>query len=345
MASWSPGNTWVSNNIGQWEVHWSDDYINNTNIPSTNTYSLNFQKAASGLATEYSIFAQAGTGNDDLLVKWNNQGSGSTVHGLRLDPSLTKGLQWILPDNHLISIIPAGTSETASLVLQLPTSFPGGVTTDTIATVSQFNSPPNIGSVTANGGRFTTLQVSGTQIIPANSGFEVNTPLGTNVQSSAQGRVMAIDPMTLIRAMDTGTYALSAVNSIGQVTLTAGADSTYTIACVWCSYGAAIAGTHVTITNDYDIYAQGNNYFDSIQLGGALKPLAARKGTFVCSGGGTITITNANEQFTSDVIISLNTAGGTITTPPAMKTVTASTGFSVLCGATDSSTYNYDILN
>lgn len=70
-----------------------------------------------------------------------------------------------------------------------------------------------------------------------------------------------------------------------------------------------------------------------------------RKGTFTCTAGGTITITNANELTTSDVIISLNTAGGTITTPPAMKTVTSGTGFTALCGATDTSVYNYDILN
>jgi hypothetical protein len=45
------------------------------------------------------------------------------------------------------------------------------------------------------------------------------------------------------------------------------------------------------------------------------------------------------------VVISLNSAGGTISTAPAMKTVTAGTGFTVLCGAADTSTYNYDILN
>lgn len=72
--------------------------------------------------------------------------------------------------------------------------------------------------------------------------------------------------------------------------------------------------------------------------------IASAKGTFVCTGGGTITISNAAELATSDVIISMNTAGGTITTSPAMKTVTPGTGFSVLCGATDTSTYNYNIL-
>jgi hypothetical protein len=73
--------------------------------------------------------------------------------------------------------------------------------------------------------------------------------------------------------------------------------------------------------------------------------VAARKGTFTCTAGGTISIANTNETATSDVVISLNIAGGTISTPPAMKTVTAGTGFTVLCGAADTSTYNYDILN
>lgn len=83
----------------------------------------------------------------------------------------------------------------------------------------------------------------------------------------------------------------------------------------------------------------------SLISAGSLTLAAARKGTFSCTAGGTITIANTNEALTSDVIISLNGAGGTISTPPAMKTVTAGTGFTVLCGAADTSTYNYDILN
>jgi hypothetical protein len=82
-----------------------------------------------------------------------------------------------------------------------------------------------------------------------------------------------------------------------------------------------------------------------ITVGGATTFPAARVGTFVCTNAGTITITNANIIATSNVIISMNAQGGTITTPPAMKTVTPGTGFTVLCGATDTSTYNYVILN
>jgi hypothetical protein len=77
----------------------------------------------------------------------------------------------------------------------------------------------------------------------------------------------------------------------------------------------------------------------------SLNVITARKGTFVCTAAGTITISNTNELVTSDVIISLNTAGGTISTAPAMKTVSTGSGFTVLCGAADTSTYNYSILN
>jgi hypothetical protein len=87
----------------------------------------------------------------------------------------------------------------------------------------------------------------------------------------------------------------------------------------------------------------GTGAFTSLSAN-SINVLSARKGTFVCTAAGTITIANTHELATSDVVISLNTAGGTISTAPAMKTVTPGTGFTVLCG-TDTSTYNYDILN
>lgn len=85
-------------------------------------------------------------------------------------------------------------------------------------------------------------------------------------------------------------------------------------------------------------------------IGTAAKTLTLKQGangavgTFVCTGGGTITINNTFVAANDNIIISLNTVGGTITTPPAMKAITAATSFQVLCGATDTSTYNYGIL-
>jgi hypothetical protein len=70
-------------------------------------------------------------------------------------------------------------------------------------------------------------------------------------------------------------------------------------------------------------------------------------GTFVCTGGGDISVVNTAIDSTSDITISMSPGGnsGTITTPPAFKTVTAGAGFHALCGAADTSTYRYRIWN
>lgn len=67
-------------------------------------------------------------------------------------------------------------------------------------------------------------------------------------------------------------------------------------------------------------------------------------GTFVCTSGGSIVVANTNVAISDAIIISENTAGGTISTPPAVKTVTAGTGFTALCATSDTATYNYAII-
>lgn len=107
--------------------------------------------------------------------------------------------------------------------------------------------------------------------------------------------------------------------------------------------GSGIFGGGIGVSGD--VWASGNH---SVSV--AAKTLVLKQGangavgTFVCTGGGTITISNTNFATTDAVIFGMNTAGGTITTPPAMKTVTGGTGFTVLCGATDTSTYNYALI-
>ena len=69
-----------------------------------------------------------------------------------------------------------------------------------------------------------------------------------------------------------------------------------------------------------------------------------RTGTFICTSGGDITVGNTGLA-TGDVIaISLSTAGGTVSTPPAVKSFTATTGFHVLCATSDTSTYSYALI-
>lgn len=66
-------------------------------------------------------------------------------------------------------------------------------------------------------------------------------------------------------------------------------------------------------------------------------------GTFICTGGGTPSITNSRVTANTVVMFGLKTAAGT-PAMPYMTTVTAGTGFTVTCGGSDTSTYNYVIL-
>ena len=66
-------------------------------------------------------------------------------------------------------------------------------------------------------------------------------------------------------------------------------------------------------------------------------------GTVICTGGGTPTVTNSRVTAHSVVLFGLKTAGGTPANP-TMTTVTAGTGFTITCGGSDTSTYNYLVL-
>ena len=114
---------------------------------------------------------------------------------------------------------------------------------------------------------------------------------------------------------------------------------------VWLKLGDNAGATNFYLRSSTNATAMTVTSTGNMSIAGSITPGSTRKGTFICTGGGTITITNSNYVSASDVIITMHTAGGTITTPPAFKTVTNATGFSVLCGVTDTSTYNYDIIN
>jgi hypothetical protein len=175
-------------------------------------------------------------------------------------------------------------------------------------------------------------QFAGSSGMSFRSGIGVGTTSTTlTVGDNYAAQLISSAPITT-PATGTNAWLVSLVaGTLGTVT-SGGAAITNTASLY---VGAASAAG----TNNYAIYSAGLVSAASINTNGG------RKGTFVCTAAGTITISNTNEIATSDVIISMNAQGGTITTPPAMKTVTGGTGFTVLCGASDTSTYNYNILN
>lgn len=95
----------------------------------------------------------------------------------------------------------------------------------------------------------------------------------------------------------------------------------------------------------------GQQYVSPVTLGGSfpynggalVQAVRANGGTVTCTGGGTPTITNSNLTANSVVLWGLKTAGGTPAIP-IMTTVTPGTGFTVTCGGSDTSVWNYLIL-
>ena len=67
-------------------------------------------------------------------------------------------------------------------------------------------------------------------------------------------------------------------------------------------------------------------------------------GTFVANGVTPVTVSNTNIAITDSIIISLKTVGGTVGVQPHVATITAATGFTVVCTAGDTSTYNYSVI-
>lgn len=94
----------------------------------------------------------------------------------------------------------------------------------------------------------------------------------------------------------------------------------------------------------------GNVQTSPVAVPGAFSYLAgpqasvvrASGGTFTCSGG-TATVTNSALTANSVILFGLKTTGGT-KAALFQGTVTPGTGFTVTCGGSDTSTYNYFIM-
>ena len=64
-------------------------------------------------------------------------------------------------------------------------------------------------------------------------------------------------------------------------------------------------------------------------------------GTFVGNGTAAITVADPGTTLNSVIIPSLHTVGGSVGALPTVTTITAGTGFTITCTASDTSTYNY----
>lgn len=80
-------------------------------------------------------------------------------------------------------------------------------------------------------------------------------------------------------------------------------------------------------------------------LGRLFSMLRGRSGTWVCNGTTPVTVVNPLVTANSVIITTIKTVGGTVSAGvPNVKTITAGVGFTIAGAASDTSTYNYTIL-
>lgn len=109
-------------------------------------------------------------------------------------------------------------------------------------------------------------------------------------------------------------------------------------------------GAFKTSTGAATFGGSSNTFTNAITMGTASQGLVLKQGsnglcgTFVCNGATPVTVSNTNVAVTDAIIVSLNTVGGTVGAVPAVKTITAATGFTIAGTASDTSTYNYAII-
>lgn len=104
------------------------------------------------------------------------------------------------------------------------------------------------------------------------------------------------------------------------------------------------AANSVLVTNGSNVPSLSTTLPAGITLG-TLIVTSGRKGTFLCTSGGSILVSNSSYLTTSDVVITMNTPGGTVTYAPNINSRSSGSSFTAGCANLDTSTYNYDILN
>ena len=133
------------------------------------------------------------------------------------------------------------------------------------------------------------------------------------------------------------------------------------IAALLASSIVALAGSNVFVTAIGDLafpFVPPSNQgatpgsIDNMTIGavtpeaGTFTKLADQQaGTFTLNGATPVSVTATGITASSQVLMTLKTIGGTLGTYPQVKTITPGAGFTVAGAASDTSVYNYAILN
>lgn len=210
--------------------------------------------------------------------------------------------------------------------------------------IISFNSCSSTYGITALGTTAATATQLGSvlnQIDTAAASTGVNLPLSTGRRNTPfQNCIIVNNGANAITVYGFPSSADTINGTAGAtgISLPAGSTAAY----VSIKGGAWFTGDVGGVGVFSSISASGNLTFTAANSGVVLKQgTNGRVGTFTANGTTTVTISNTSIAITDAIIFSLNTVGGTVGTYPKMTTITAATGFTIVCAASDTSIYNY----
>lgn len=148
----------------------------------------------------------------------------------------------------------------------------------------------------------------------------------------------------------TGSLFFNTRGTVVQFQVNDTASANHNITVTGSNGGAPTMSTNggdlALSSNTGNIQSSASLTFTAATKGIVLKQGANGKcGTFIANGVTPVTVSNTSIAITDTIAISLNTAGGTVGTDPAVRTITAGSGFTVAGIALDTSTYNYVIIS
>jgi hypothetical protein len=253
-----------------------------------------------------------------------------------------------------VSALPSGTTAT--------TQSTGDNTTD-VSTDAFVNS-----SITA--GAFAPLAspaLTGTPTAPTQAGGDNTTAIATDAfvlansssgglpsgcSSPGTGSITCTGTITDAGEVVNGTFALNSTSTAPVTVFNSALANGGNVEMMIGQASTSLNGTSILYQkvstgslSNTATWAINGQPGVSLSVTGGLTAPTTRRGTFTCTAGGTITVAATKVIVGSDILITLETAGGVITTVPAINSLTSGTGFNVLCGATDTSTYRFSVLN
>jgi hypothetical protein len=327
-----------------------------------------------------SFTATDNTGNTTTTINTAAQATtrAYTIPDAGADASflLTQGAQTIAGVQTFTSpqVLSSGTGITA---------FAGGGQASATALTAQYNLVTTVASnfdsvklLTAVTGQIQVVKNTGAAILSvfpntsdAINGLAVN--LSIDIPIGGEVTFRAIDATTwhTMTTLDLpapstqkGTLVMKAADNAGNTqtiitnasfgqasTLTIPDPGNATSSFVMDKGAATIAG--VKTFSSAPVLSVGLSAADNLTMTVAAKGLLLKQGangkcgTFVANGVTPVTVSNSSIATTDAIIISLNTVGGTVGVQPHVATITASSGFTVVCTASDTSTYNYAIIS